>query len=264
MSDVKLIQGDFFAKYRQLKDRFDLILTDPPYGILERAGQKWDKPINWDRAEGIFYNLLKPNGQVIMFADWNLMLTLMGAFSRKLKFKHFHVWVKPGGMSVNECNPVHDCEHILIFKRKEDQANNLTFKPKESGRVGKPYSKRNYDQDISTRKERKRPVDINETGKRWIKTALYGPSKPNMTRDERTNHPTQKPLSLLRELVRVYSNPGDLILDPFAGSGSTLIAAYQEGRDSIGYEIEQEYFQEAQNRISRYSQQTALNLEGVS
>jgi len=54
-------------------------------------------------------------------------------------------------------------------------------------------------------------------------------------------HPTQKPIDLMKWLVRTYSNPGDTILDPFAGSGSTLVAAAIEGRKAIGIEQSKEY-----------------------
>ena len=75
---------------------------------------------------------------------------------------------------------------------------------------------------------------------------------------ERTSHPTQKPEILLRKLIRGYSNPGDLVLDPFAGSGSTLASAYKENRRSIGFEIEKKYFQEAKQRIERLTAQETL------
>ena len=72
-----------------------------------------------------------------------------------------------------------------------------------------------------------------------------------MKYSERTSHPTQKPELLLRQLIRGYSNKGQIILDPFAGSASTLISAYKEKRRSIGVEIESKYYEESQERINR-------------
>lgn len=63
------------------------------------------------------------------------------------------------------------------------------------------------------------------------------------------NHPTPKPLPLMRELVRLFTDPGDLILDPFAGSGTTLLAARLEGRRAIGIEISSEYVEVARKRL---------------
>ena len=62
-------------------------------------------------------------------------------------------------------------------------------------------------------------------------------------------HPTQKPVDLLRYLIRTYTNPGDLILDNCMGSGSTAIAAMREGRNFIGFELESKYYDICLKRI---------------
>lgn len=62
-------------------------------------------------------------------------------------------------------------------------------------------------------------------------------------------HPTEKPVGLLANLISSVTKPGDLILDPFAGSGSTLVAAKKTGRRFIGIELDDEYFSTAQRRI---------------
>lgn len=66
-----------------------------------------------------------------------------------------------------------------------------------------------------------------------------------------TEHPTGKPLPLFSELTSLFSNPTDLILDPFMGSGTTLIAAQSLGRKSIGIEIEEKYCEIAVNRLQQ-------------
>lgn len=62
-------------------------------------------------------------------------------------------------------------------------------------------------------------------------------------------HPTQKPLSIIKDMITVSSNPGDIILDPFAGSGTTLVAAKQLGRKYIGIEISPDYCKIAEDRL---------------
>jgi DNA modification methylase len=62
-------------------------------------------------------------------------------------------------------------------------------------------------------------------------------------------HPTEKPLPLMKELVRLFTNPGDVIFDPFMGSGSTGVAALELGRKFIGVEKNPEYFALATRRI---------------
>ena len=68
-------------------------------------------------------------------------------------------------------------------------------------------------------------------------------------------HPTQKPLDLMRRIIKASSNEGDLVLDPFMGSGTTGVAAIELNRKFIGIDIEKEYFQLAIKRINDILQQ---------
>jgi len=69
-------------------------------------------------------------------------------------------------------------------------------------------------------------------------------------KDVFTGHKSQKPIQLMEELVEKFTKPGQLIIDPFAGSGSTLVAAQKLGRQYIGIEINQEYIEIINNRIN--------------
>lgn len=62
-------------------------------------------------------------------------------------------------------------------------------------------------------------------------------------------HPTQKPLEAIFPLIETFSKPGDIVLDPFAGSGTTLVAAQRLGRRSVGIELDPEYYRTARNRL---------------
>ncbi|MCZ4088760.1 DNA-methyltransferase [Sinorhizobium psoraleae] len=68
-------------------------------------------------------------------------------------------------------------------------------------------------------------------------------------RDEKVDHPTQKPLSISRRIVKHFSNPGDTVLVPFAGSGSECVAAVMEGRGYLGFELNPDYVHMARERI---------------
>ena len=70
-------------------------------------------------------------------------------------------------------------------------------------------------------------------------------------RDEKVDHPTQKPLSISRRLVKHFSNPGDTVLVPFVGSGSECVAAKLEGRGHIGFELNPDYIRIAQGRLEK-------------
>ena len=77
-------------------------------------------------------------------------------------------------------------------------------------------------------------------------------------RPERRYHPTQKPLSLMRWVIENYTEPGDTVLDPFMGSGTTGVACVQAGRNFIGVEIDPGYYAIAEKRIRQAQQQPTL------
>lgn len=66
---------------------------------------------------------------------------------------------------------------------------------------------------------------------------------------ERTKHPAQFPIAVVERIILATSQPGEVVLDPFAGSGSTLEAAYRHGRTAVGFEIEPEYLRMAASRL---------------
>jgi len=248
------IHGDFYFESEKIvSSSVDLLTIDPPYGILKTI--EWDTSLDLKMTEKIFANLLAPNGQAIIFCNFKLMIELINTFGTKLEFRHFHVWCKSSALPTSQYSPTPNSEHILVFKKKGVKPSELIFNAKATLQRGKPYRKVNHNQNVSIRTEIKPKVDINETGERRIKHVIMAPSKPNMIKSERTTHPTQKPLLLMRELIRVYSNPGQLIVSPFAGSGTDLIAAHMEGRKSIGFENNDENYQEAIARIKQYLSQ---------
>lgn len=77
-------------------------------------------------------------------------------------------------------------------------------------------------------------------------------------RGDAREHQTQKPVDLLRSLIRVVAPPGGLVLDPFAGSGSTGVAAVEEGREFVGVEREAAYVETARRRLAAASDAQAL------
>ena len=73
------------------------------------------------------------------------------------------------------------------------------------------------------------------------------------TKDTHTNkiHPTQKPVPLLKQLIEIFTDPGEVVIDPVAGSGTTLIAAIETGRKPYGFEIKKDYFKAATELINK-------------
>lgn len=92
----------------------------------------------------------------------------------------------------------------------------------------------------------------NAGGKRGIYTYLTNPP------DRDGGHPTEKPWRLMRDIILDFTAPGDLILDPFMGSGTTLVAAALTGRKAVGIEVNPEYFEIAERRVRKAAASVAV------
>lgn len=254
--EPNLIMGDWFNVCDIVgKESIDLILTDLPYGILD--SQKWDKRVDLNELERTLDYVLKPRGQFITFCNQSLFQRLLAEFT-VFKQRSLHIWHKTSPMPINEYMPLPDFEFIVVFKKNQTRTSDLAWNPNLMAQGGLPYINKSKILNSPTRRHKKSEILINESGARWIHSVIEAPNKPNMKYSERTSHPTQKPEQLLRQLIRGYSNPGQLILDPFAGSFSTIISAYKEKRRSIGVEIESKYYEESQERIKRLIRQQEL------
>lgn len=73
-------------------------------------------------------------------------------------------------------------------------------------------------------------------------------------------HPTQKPISVLKRLIEIFTDPGDVVIDPCAGSGSTLQAAYELGRDAYGFEANRQFYEKAKSEMPCFSGQMQMDV----
>jgi len=248
---------DWFEYYRTVEaESVDLILTDPAYGILEKY-KNWDKKINLQLLEDSIDCVLRKNGLAIIFCNLWLKQDLINSFTN-FQIRSWHIWRKPSAMPINDKQPLPNCEFILVFKKKGVRTKDTTWNPLEMVPPKDPYIKKSNILTSPSRRHIKSQFSVNESGKRWVPIIIDAPHKPCMLKKERSNHPSQKPESLLRMLIRGYSNNRDFVFDPFAGSGSTLISAYKECRNSAGCEIIEEYYLEALQRIRSQTNQQQL------
>jgi site-specific DNA-methyltransferase (adenine-specific) len=95
-------------------------------------------------------------------------------------------------------------------------------------------------------------ITVNETGER------HPLSWKVFKKDKNKMHPTQKPVALMEYLIRTYTNPGELVLDFVMGSGTTGVACVNTGRNFIGIEIDEGYFEIAKKRIEQAARQLLL------
>lgn len=215
---------------------FDACITDPPYG---------DTSLAWDQRVGAWLpavaRVLKPNASLWVFGSMRFLAPLFEEVE-KLGFRYSQdvVWHKQNGTGfhADRFRRVH--EHAVMFYR---------------GAWRDAHHETQYTDDATARTIR-RKTRPTHTG--HIEAAHYvsedgGPRMMRSVLDVRNEHgravhPTQKPLDLLRPLIRYSVPPGGSVLDPFAGSGSTIIAARLEGREALGFEIDPGYARAAQER----------------
>jgi site-specific DNA-methyltransferase (adenine-specific)/modification methylase len=230
--------ADAFEKLKNVpSSSADLILTDPPYnlGAYSTGNMKfsWRKEINndlakWDQGQfdpanlkDEFLRVLKPTGNIMAFCSYNLMGKWHETFDPLFDTFQFFVWHKTNPVpKFRKAGFLNSCELIVCMWNKGHTWN-----------FGKQNEMHNF---------------------------FESPICMSPERLKAPNHPTQKPVKLLSHLIRIASNEGDMILDPFMGVGSTGVAALQNNRKFIGIELEKEYYDAAIVRLKNVSTQSDL------
>ncbi|HKO43345.1 MAG TPA: site-specific DNA-methyltransferase [Pyrinomonadaceae bacterium] len=215
-----------------------LLLTDPPYGTTDL---KWDKPVDWKLFWPIVEQICKCYANYVLFSSGLFTHTLIA--SNRNQFRYELIWEKPmpvGFLSANR-RPLRAHENILIFnasfKRSIYNAQLVKGPVHVVGKVGTlPGHYGNF------KRMSPRVTD------RWHPRSILRFSKPL---GQRSLHPTQKPLELTTWLVRSYSHPRNLVLDPFVGSGTTLVAAKKTGRRAIGIDANEQFCEIAAKRLQQ-------------
>lgn len=219
-----VVQGDTIAKMKEIPDNsVDLLLVDLPYGTTQN---KWDSVIPLPDLWEQYHRVVKENGAMIFTAS--------GVFTAKLilsnpkEYKYNYTWIKSKATNFLNAKkqPLRKHEDILVFYRKQP-----TYNPQMTS--GSAYSKGIRKDQITGSYGDFRPVLVKSKGRRYPVDVLYFKTAEA---EGKVVHPTQKPVSLGRYLIRTFSNPGDVVLDNTSGSGSFLVAALQEGRNFIGIE----------------------------
>jgi len=227
---LTLIHGDAL-KYMKTMDSesVDLILTDPPYNIsknvkITRNGGKfgkakdiqldfgeWDKNIiSWRDYIDDFARILKPYGVLVMFYDKLEISCIAKYLQERLEFK-----VRNIGVWIKS-NPAPQARRV----KWQDGSEFFLIATKNKG-TGHHY---NYKLGQSPD---------------WFKCSV----------SYKHYHPTQKPDALIEWIMKYWSYPGDVVFDPFLGSGTTMVVAKKLGRDCIGVEINEKYIDIIKRRV---------------
>jgi DNA modification methylase len=247
-----LLQGDALRGSRCFREgAFDLIYADPPFftGRVRRGNAAGDFDDRWGKdLDGYLawlmprltrmHALLAPTGSLFVHLDWHaahaVKVELDRIFGRDL-FINEIIWsYRTGGTSGRWLARKHDT--LLFYARSPAYKFHAV---KEKSRLSHKYGFSNV--EILT--DERGPYRWALMRDVWELPALRG----NMP--ERVDFPTQKPLALLRRIVSLVTDPGDLVGDFFCGSGTTLVAAVKENRRAVGMDISAEALGIASKRL---------------
>lgn len=256
MERNKIYHGDCIQLMREIPSHsVDLILADPPYGTLNKSNPdaQWDKEVSLPSLWNQYKRIIKPNGAILLFGQGVFAAKLI--MSNQKWFKFDFVWDKVRKSNFLNCKkmPMRQHEQVLVFYDKPP-----TYNPQM---VRCEPHQRNHSRGILEKKQTNNCYGKFGKTETIVSDFKYPGTIVKFQKGhcrEDWLHSTSKPVNLLRWLIRTYSNEGDLVLDNFAGSGSTLIAAIEEKRNWIGMEISDKYFEICQRRVSDRLRQPTL------
>lgn len=238
---------DCLTGMSKIKDKsIDMILCDLPYGCLNKKNKaaKWDCVIPFDKLWRQYERIIKDNGAILLFADGMFLAKLMESNAKMWRYNI--VWNKehPTGFLNANRMPLRCHEEICVFYKKLP-----TYNPQFT------YGKENHPGGYSRGRKNSCYGDIKSHAyKSNIKPNQKFPKSIITFRkvcSSKVVHPTQKPVDLARWLIRTYSDKGQVILDNCIGSGTTAIAALLENRHFLGFEIQENFYAIAQERVRK-------------
>ena len=219
----------------------DAIICDLPYGTTRNA---WDSVIPLDALWAEYKRIAKPNAAIVLFAQTPFDKVLGCSNLEMLKYEW--IWEKENGTGFLNAKkmPLKITENILVFYKDLPTYNPQMRQGFEPYKCRSGEGSSNYGGQVQVLTE--------NNGERYPLNLL------KFDRDQDTIHPTQKPVDLLRYLIRTYSNEGDTILDNCMGSGTTAVACIKEKRHFIGFELNKDYYDKACRRIDAERRQLSL------
>ncbi|HMQ04941.1 MAG TPA: DNA methyltransferase [Pyrinomonadaceae bacterium] len=244
----KIVCGDAFEALTQLpKGRFDLLFADPPYNLTKAFGIEKFRETSVEAYETwldswitLCVPLLKKTASIYICGDWRSSSAIQRVGSSYFELRSRITWEREKGRGA-KANWKNAAEDIWFFTVSDSYTFNLDA-VKQRRRVIAPY------------RDNGRPKDWSETD-----TGKFRDTHPsNIWTDitvpfwsmpENTDHPTQKPEKLLAKIILASTNEDDLILDPFAGSGTTAAVAKKFGRRFVVIESDQDYCLLAARRL---------------
>lgn len=215
----------------------DMVLTDPPYGTTQN---KWDSVVDMNLFWKEIKRVTKEHSAILLFSQMPFTATAVMSNSKMFRYEWICEKHNPTGFLNAKRMPLKCHENVLVFYEKLPTYNPQMIQGNIHHRCcGGNRKSTNYGSFSLL------PYSIsNEYYPRDV-------IKVNWQDSTRGLHPTQKPVSLCEYFIKTYSNKGDIILDPFIGSGTTAVAAISTERKYIGFEKDAKYFEVAKNRLDK-------------
>jgi site-specific DNA-methyltransferase (adenine-specific) len=234
-SEIKIFQGNAIQKMQEFKSNsVDLIIADPPYNLGKDYGndsdvRNFEEYIKftkmWTEEAS---RILKKSGTIYVFMGFRFISYLYNILEKEnsLNFINWICWHYTQGIGKKKgFSPRHD--DILMFSKSHNYTFNL-----DSIRVPQKYYRTRNNMRGAN------PGDV------WEFSHIH------YCQENRQEHPTQKPEGLIERMVLASSNEGDLVLDPFSGSGTTLRVCQQLNRNCVGIELNEDYIKMTKKRLS--------------
>lgn len=266
MSRIQLYQGDCLEVMKSIPDgSIDMVLCDLPYNVLHKNNPhaQWDRIIPFEPLWEQYERIIKDNGAILLFCQGMFTAKLMT--SNEKLWRYNLIWDKcrvTGFLNANRM-PMRCHEDIAVFYKSLP-----TYNPQME--EGKP----NHSRGNGVHKDTNRCYGEYKTGRAYDYNTKSGiakvdPTRPNekfpksiisIKKEHETQlfHPTQKPVALLEYLIQTYTNENDIVLDNTMGSGSTGVACAKTKRNFVGIELDENYFNIAQERINKEMSQLKL------
>ena len=238
---LELYKGDCIEVMKSIPNKsIDMILADLPYGTTQCS---WDEVIPFDKLWNQYNRVIKDRGVIALFGA--------EPFSSKLRvsnmknYKYDWIWEKSKATNFLNAKrqPLRAYENICIFYKKQSIYNPQMT---EGDSYNKGVRKQQTNNDVYGEFEQ---VEVKSDGLRYPRNVVYFKTVES---EGKTYHKTQKPVALLEYLIKTYTNKGNVVLDNVMGSGSTGVACLNTNRKFIGIELDEDYFNIAQNRINEH------------